>query len=139
MFGVNFVKDEPILHGIDAKVSLIRGCAGNFELVQRIVETYKITDILHAAAIPNVREVQRMSEDEIEGKDAEFSNCRVLENLLAAIDIASIKTTMALKTLTFLSSSTVYGQVRQDSQLNRNSSARFNQQIFGFVLFDSSS
>ena len=100
--------------GIDERIRMVGGCAGDIELNKHLISTYKVTCVIHAAACANVRCVEKIQNDSVLRVQVEDTNVRTLERLLAALQMAACDDQLfCVESFVFISSSTVYGEVIQ--------------------------
>ncbi len=98
--------------GHDERIRMVKGCAGDIDLMQLLLVKFSVTDVVHAAACANVRFVEKIQCDSLQKANADFTNFGILQRLLEAFQIvASQGHQLKVQTFVFLSSSTVYGKV----------------------------
>ena len=98
--------------GHDERIRMVKGCAGDIDLIQLLLVKFSVTHVIHAAACPNVRFVEKVQHDNLQRANTDYSNYGVLQRLLAALQIAACQQQQhKVRTFVFISSSTVYGKV----------------------------
>jgi nucleoside-diphosphate-sugar epimerase len=98
--------------GQDERIRMVKGCAGDIDLIQLLLVKFSVTHVIHAAACPNVRFVEKLQYDNLQRANTAFCNYGILQRLLAAFQIVACQgQQFKVQAFVFISSSTVYGKV----------------------------